>query len=171
MLVVNHQHQDPDPRPSSHQQLCPQSVFIHQRTDCRFIDDQMAGRLDHDDVINTNNTSINHMTVGTNDPVSVNQRNQQKRRSKSVRSSDSMKRRIRHNFTPNQIRTLESSFDLVTHYPDFNSMQELSNKLKLPIERIQVWFQNRRAKFRRNSQMRNTSTVSMQTTPINYQTQ
>lgn len=63
------------------------------------------------------------------------------------------RRRVRHNFTSNQSKSLEDVFDSVTHYPDFSLLTDLSRKLKLPVERIQVWFQNRRAKFRRNSML------------------
>lgn len=63
----------------------------------------------------------------------------------------SNRRRIRHNFTANQSKCLEDVFDSMTHYPDFSMLLEQSKKLRLPVERIQVWFQNRRAKFRRNT--------------------
>lgn len=65
------------------------------------------------------------------------------------------KRRTRQNFSSSQTKALEQSFDLVTHYPDFNAMEELSKRLNLPVEKIQVWFQNRRAKFRRNTASNN----------------
>lgn len=61
------------------------------------------------------------------------------------------KRRIRHNFSSSQTKALEGVFESVTHYPDFTLLEDLSRRLKLPLERVQVWFQNRRAKFRRNA--------------------
>lgn len=61
------------------------------------------------------------------------------------------RRRIRHNFSSSQTKALEGVFESVTHYPDFTLLDDLSRRLKLPLERIQVWFQNRRAKFRRNT--------------------
>lgn len=67
----------------------------------------------------------------------------------SRRKDDSAKRRNRHTFSPKQISILENIFDLNTHYPDTCTLITLSKKLKLPMERIQVWFQNRRAKYRR----------------------
>lgn len=73
------------------------------------------------------------------------------------RQKDFAKRRTRHNFSVSQTKALEESFDLVTHYPDFNAMDELSKRLGLPVERIQVWFQNRRAKFRRNTACKHAS--------------
>lgn len=58
-------------------------------------------------------------------------------------------RRYRHNFTQHQVNAMEKIFDQFTHYPDWSSLCELSQKLNLPPSRIQIWFQNRRAKFRR----------------------
>lgn len=60
------------------------------------------------------------------------------------------RKRCRHNFTDKQSSVLEKVFDVTTHYPDWITVLDLAKRLKLPSERIQVWFQNRRAKFRRN---------------------
>ena len=72
-------------------------------------------------------------------------------KSKTKANNVGRRRRIRHNFTSGQSKSLEEVFDNVTHYPDYGLLADLGKKLRLPIERIQVWFQNRRAKFRRNS--------------------
>ncbi|RWS25821.1 hypothetical protein B4U80_06381 [Leptotrombidium deliense] len=61
------------------------------------------------------------------------------------------RRRLRNNFTASQTSVLERVFEETTHYPDYATFAQISKQLKLPISRIQVWFQNRRAKFRRNS--------------------
>jgi hypothetical protein len=50
-----------------------------------------------------------------------------------------------HNF---KIDILEAAF-LRTHYPDVNIIDRLANMLSLSTERISVWFQNRRARFKR----------------------
>ena len=67
-----------------------------------------------------------------------------------AKSSVGERKRCRHNFTDKQSSVLEKVFDVTTHYPDWVTVLDLAKRLKLPSERIQVWFQNRRAKFRRN---------------------
>ncbi|XP_027378096.1 homeobox expressed in ES cells 1 isoform X5 [Bos indicus x Bos taurus] len=58
-------------------------------------------------------------------------------------------RRPRTAFTQNQIEVLENVFR-VNCYPGIDIREDLAQKLNLEEDRIQIWFQNRRAKLKRS---------------------
>ncbi|XP_053300081.1 homeobox expressed in ES cells 1 [Pleuronectes platessa] len=79
------------------------------------------------------------------------QQQQQQQQMNSHRSTSNwyVGRRPRTAFTSGQVNVLETVFQ-VNCYPGIQLREQLAVRLNLEEDRIQIWFQNRRAKMRRS---------------------
>ncbi|GAA6101947.1 homeobox protein goosecoid [Tachysurus ichikawai] len=71
------------------------------------------------------------------------------------------KRRHRTIFTDEQLEALEGLFQ-ETKYPDVGTREQLARKVHLREEKVEVWFKNRRAKWRRQKRSSSEESESAQ---------